>query len=163
MLDLKAIREDPEPYRRALARSGAAGDLDRVLALDEGWRQLTVQVEALRAGQNRGSREVGAIGDPEERRRLIDRLRDESEELKRLEPELARVEETLRELGARLPNVPDEDAPDGLTDEDNVEVARWGEPPLPAEANVSSPGCALAKATSSPTLFAGTALCTTSI
>jgi len=129
LLDLKAIREDPEPYRAALARRGAAEELDRVLALDEEWRQLTVRVEALRADQNRGSREVSGARDPEERRRLIDRLRSVSEELKRLEPELIRVEESLRELAAGLPNVPDESAPDGHTEEDNVEVSRWGEPP----------------------------------
>jgi len=39
------------------------------------------------------------------------------------------VEEELREVAARLPNVPDEAAPDGLSEEDNVEVRRWGEPP----------------------------------
>ena len=61
--------------------------------------------------------------------RLIDHLREVSGELKGLEPQLARVEEELREVAARLPNVPDEAAPDGLSEEDNVEVRRWGDPP----------------------------------
>ncbi|TML02169.1 MAG: serine--tRNA ligase [Actinobacteria bacterium] len=128
MLDLKAIREDPEPFRKALARRGAAEDLDRVLALDEEWRRLTVRVEELRAEQNRGSKDIAAT-DPLARERLIDHLREVSGELKGLEPQLARVEEELREVAARLPNVPDEAAPDGLSEEDNVEVRRWGEPP----------------------------------
>jgi len=99
-----------------------------VLALDEEWRRLTVRVEELRAEQNRGSKDIAAA-DPSARERLIDHLREVSGELKGLEPQLARVEEELREVAARLPNVPDEAAPDGLSEEDNVEVRRWGEPP----------------------------------
>jgi seryl-tRNA synthetase len=99
-----------------------------VLALDEEWRGLTVRVEELRAEQNRGSKDIAAA-DPSTRERLIAHLREVSGELKGLEPQLARVEEELREVAARLPNVPDESAPDGLSEEDNVEVRRWGDPP----------------------------------
>jgi seryl-tRNA synthetase len=128
MLDLRAIRENPEPHRAALARRGAAEDLDRALELDERRRKLIARVEDLRAEQNRGSKLVrDASGD--ERRRLIAALRGVSEELKELEPELARAEEELRALAERLPNIPDPTAPDGLTDEDNLEIRRWGEPP----------------------------------
>jgi seryl-tRNA synthetase len=128
VLDLKAIREDPEPFRRALARRGAGADLDRALELDEERRKLIARIEELRAEQNRGSKLVREASG-HERQALIDSLRTVSDELKGLEPELARVEEDLRAVAERLPNVPDADAPDGLTDEDNVEVKRWGEPP----------------------------------
>ena len=128
LLDLKLIREDPDTFRKALARRGVTEELDRVLALDEDRRRLTVRVEALRAEQNRGSKAVGAAASEEDRRALIARLKVVSAELADLEPRLARVEEGLRSAAARLPNVPDESAPDGLTDEDNVEVRRWGEP-----------------------------------
>jgi seryl-tRNA synthetase len=129
VLDLKAIREDPEPYRKALGRRGAAEDLDRVLELDEDRRGLTVKVEALRAEQNRGSREMGGGAAGVERQVLIQRLRSVSEELKELESELARVEEELAEASARLPNVPHESVPKGDSEEDNVEIRRWGTPP----------------------------------
>ncbi|MGH2556818.1 MAG: serine--tRNA ligase [Actinomycetota bacterium] len=128
MLDLKAIREDPEPYRKALARRGAAEDLDRALALDEERRKLTVRVEELRAEQNRGSKEVAAAT-PDERQEVIERLKPISETLRGLEPQLARAEDELAELLAAIPNVPDEAAPDGATEDDNVEFKRWGEPP----------------------------------
>ena len=111
-----------------MARRGAAEDLDRVLALDEERRSLTVRVESLRAEQNRGSKEVAAARSPEERQAVIAGLREMSEALSRLEPDLARVEQHLAAAAARLPNVPDDDVPDGLTDEDNVELRRWGEP-----------------------------------
>jgi seryl-tRNA synthetase len=129
VLDLKAIRANPEPFREALARRGAEHDLDAVLALDEKWRGLTARVETLRAEQNEGSRQVGAASSPDERQQVIERLRQVSDELKTSEPELLRLEEELKDIGARLPNVPDPSAPDGASDEDNVEVRRWGEPP----------------------------------
>jgi seryl-tRNA synthetase len=129
LLDLKAIREDPEPYRRAMARRGSAEELDRALALDEERRKLTVQVEELRAEQNRGSKEVAAAATPEERQAVIDRLRSISEALSALEPALARVEDALNDVLARLPNVPEEAVPEGRTEDDNVEIKRWGNPP----------------------------------
>jgi seryl-tRNA synthetase len=129
VLDLKAVRDSPEPFRQGLARRGAETELDAVLALDEQWRALTARVEALRADQNQGSRRVGAASSQEEREEVIDRLRQVSDELKKAEPELARLEEELKSLSARLPNLPDSSAPDGASDEDNVEVRRWGEPP----------------------------------
>jgi seryl-tRNA synthetase len=128
LLDLKAIREDPEPYRRAMARRGAMEELDRALSLDEERRRLTVQVEELRAEQNRGSKEVAAAG-AAERQTVIDRLRSVSEVLSALEPSLARVEDELNDLQGRLPNIPDEAVPQGRTEEDNAEIKRWGDPP----------------------------------
>ena len=129
VLDLKAIREDPEPYREALARRGAAEDLDRVLALDDERRKLTVRVESLRAEQNRGAKAVGAAKDDAERERVISDLRSVSDDLQELEPRLARVEEELAEASALLPNLLHESVPPGETEEDNAEVGKWGEPP----------------------------------
>jgi seryl-tRNA synthetase len=130
VLDLKAIREDPEPVRRALLRRGesAALTLDQVLALDQDRRALTTEVEQLRAEQNRASRAI-AKASPEERESLKKRAREASERLAGLEPRLARIEHELARLSARLPNPPDSSVPDGTSDEDNEELRRWGEPP----------------------------------
>lgn len=99
-----------------------------MLALDQERRRLLLAVETARAEQNRGSREV-APSEGVERQALIQRLRAVSEELRADQERLARVEEELRELAARLPNIPDESVPEGTSEEDNVEVRRWGEPP----------------------------------
>jgi seryl-tRNA synthetase len=53
VLDIKAIREDPERFRAGLARRGLGGAVDELLALDERRRSLTARVEELRAEQNR--------------------------------------------------------------------------------------------------------------
>ena len=60
---------------------------------------------------------------------MIESLRDVSDELKQGEPKLASVEEELLIVSSRLPNVPDDDTPDGATDEDNVEIKKVGTPP----------------------------------
>jgi seryl-tRNA synthetase len=128
MLDIKLIREDPEPFRQALARRELAERVDELLAADERRRELTQRVEALRAEQNRASKAIGrASGD--EKQALIAEVAKVSAELKELEPELAEAETALTLLLASTPNLPHPSAPDGFTDEDAVEVRRLGDPP----------------------------------
>ncbi|MGZ5297197.1 MAG: serine--tRNA ligase, partial [Actinomycetota bacterium] len=127
MLDIKAIREDPEPFRKGLARRNLADAVDALLAADGRRRTLTGRVEALRAEQNQASKAIGgAQGD--EKRRLIGEVSKVSAELKTLEPELEAAEAELADLLAKTPNIPHESAPDGFTDEDALEVRRHGEP-----------------------------------
>ncbi|HEV2376554.1 MAG TPA: serine--tRNA ligase, partial [Streptosporangiaceae bacterium] len=56
MIDLKAARQEPDRFRAALARRGAAADFDALLAADVRWRELTERAEALRAEQKRASK-----------------------------------------------------------------------------------------------------------
>jgi seryl-tRNA synthetase len=130
VLDLKAIREDPQRYRLGLARRSPdlAGDVDRLLELDAERRRLTTEVEELRAEQNRTSKAVGAARG-EEKERLISSVRASSDRLKELEPRLADAEEELRSVLARMPNLPHDSVPQGETDEDNDLIREVGEPP----------------------------------
>jgi seryl-tRNA synthetase len=127
MLDIKAIREDPERFRIGLARRDLGDAVDRLLADDERRRSLTAQVDRLRAEQNKASKAIGRA-DGEEKQRLIDEVARVSASLKELEPELADAEAALASLLAATPNVPHDSAPDGFTDEDAVEVRRHLEP-----------------------------------
>jgi len=128
MLDIKLIREDPEPFRKALARRDLAKRVDELLEADERRRELTKRVEELRAEQNRASKAIGgAQGD--ERQRLIQEVAKVSAELKELEPQLAEAETALSLLLAATPNLPHPSSPDGFTEEDAVEVRRNHEAP----------------------------------
>jgi len=129
VLDIKAIREDPEPFRRGLGRRNLADLVDELLQADEFRRSLTARVEDLRAQQNRASKSIGTAAG-EEKQRLIAEVSQVSAELKELEPQLADAERQLGDLLARTPNVPHPSAPDGFTDEDAVEIRRHGEPPV---------------------------------
>jgi seryl-tRNA synthetase len=128
VLDVKAIRENPEHARKALARRGMAESIDELLELDERRRELTARVEQLRAERNRSSKAIGKA-QADERTRLIEEVSKVSAAIDRLEPELEEAEGRLADALARVPNFPDETAPDGFTEEDAVEIRRRGEPP----------------------------------
>ncbi|HEY7476939.1 MAG TPA: serine--tRNA ligase [Actinomycetota bacterium] len=123
MLDIKLIREDPDPFRVALARRQMAERVDELLDADARRRALTARVEELRAEQNRASKAIGAAqGD--EKQALIQAVSKVSAELKELEPELAAADVELAALLASTPNLPHESAPDGATEDDAVEIRR---------------------------------------
>jgi seryl-tRNA synthetase len=120
MIDLKAARADPDGYRAALARRRYAEELDSLLAADERRRSLLPRIEELRARRKLKGRPT-----PEQ----LEELAQVKEELSRLEGELAGAETDIERLLAVIPNLPDPDAPDGVTDEEAVELRRVGEPP----------------------------------
>jgi seryl-tRNA synthetase len=120
VIDLRAARSDPDTYRTALARKGAAELFDELLAADEAVRAVQQPVEELRS-----QRKPKGKPSPEE----IEQLNRVKAELQRLEEQLATAEARRKELLDRIPNPPAEDTPDGFTDEDAVEIARVGEPP----------------------------------
>jgi seryl-tRNA synthetase len=125
VLDIKQIREDPEPFRAGLARRNLAEAVDELLAADERRRQLTKRAEELRAAQNRASKAIGRAHDSE-KQALIHEVAGVSLELKEVEPQLAEAESALTDLLATTPNLPHPDAPDGFTEEDARELKRVG-------------------------------------
>ena len=115
MIDLKAARSDPDAWRAALARKGAADDFDRLLAADERWRSLVPRVDELRARTKLKGKPT-----PEE----LEALRPVKAELKQAEEELAAAEMERDEALALVPNPPHASAPDGDTEDDAVELRR---------------------------------------
>jgi seryl-tRNA synthetase len=122
VIDLKAARKDPELFRAALGRRGAAEDFDALLAADTSWRDLTERAESLRARQKRLSRSAPGEAERAELRQL-------SVELAEAQAELAKAESARADLLARIPNLPDPSAADGMTEDDAETVRTWGEPP----------------------------------
>jgi seryl-tRNA synthetase len=122
VIDLKAARRDPDGYRAALARRGAAADFDALLAADASWRSLTERTETLRAAQKTASKGKPT---PDE----LDKLRQLRDELAQAQEELGAVTSRRDELLARVPNLPDPTAADGMEEEDAVEIRTWGERP----------------------------------
>jgi len=124
MIDARAARSAPDEFRRKLARKGAAEAFDAWLAADERWRALVPRIDDLRARTKQRGKPT-----PEQ----LEGLRTVKDELQAAEQELAGAE-TVRDAAlAQVPNPPDDSSPDGFTDEDAVEISRWGEPPEIAE------------------------------
>jgi len=120
MIDLRAARNDPDAYRKALARKGAAEPFDRLLEADAEWRAVQQRVDDLRAQTKLKGKPT-----PEQ----LEQLTRIKEELQPLEGELAEAWQRVQDLLDRVPNPPAEDTPDGFDEEDAVTVRRWGEPP----------------------------------
>jgi seryl-tRNA synthetase len=113
MLDLRKIREDPEPARKALARRDVdPAILDQALELDERRRSLLPELEELRARKNQASRRIGELQRTgEDASEAIAETRELSTREKELEEELRAVEERRAAALYALPNLPDPTAP----------------------------------------------------
>jgi seryl-tRNA synthetase len=130
VLDLRSIRADSDTVRAALTRRGAGDGVDRVLLLDRRWRELTQQLETLRAEQNAASR--GRRGAPTEQERA--ELAELAARGRALSDEESGVRSELDAAVGALPNLPAEDAPPedtvireigeaGRTGRDHLELA----------------------------------------
>jgi seryl-tRNA synthetase len=122
MIDVRAARADPDTWRAALARKGAAEIFDEFLQADEAWRAANTRVDEFRAARKPAGKGKPS---PEE----IERLNALKEELKQAESALEEEATKRDELLTRIPNPPDSTAPDGFTEEDALEVRRSGDPP----------------------------------
>jgi seryl-tRNA synthetase len=120
MIDVRAARSDPETFRAAVARKGAAEAFDELMRRDARWRELETQVTEMRAKTKTKGKPT-----PEQ----LEELRGVKEELSRLEEEHAEAARLRDEALTRVPNPPHPSAPDGDTDEEAEEIRRWGEPP----------------------------------
>ncbi|REK17720.1 MAG: serine--tRNA ligase [Actinobacteria bacterium] len=127
MIDLKLLRDAPELLRDSLRRRGTDIDLDELIALEEQVRSLRQEAESLRAEQKEAGREIAALqGD--EKQAAIDSVSQLAQKVKDAN---ARVDELAAELDSKLlevPNLVAEDAADGMTDADNLELRRLGTP-----------------------------------
>ncbi|MGH2906472.1 MAG: serine--tRNA ligase [Solirubrobacterales bacterium] len=125
MLDLKAIRNDPEPTLAALARrkDGSEERLAEALELDKRRREILPRSEELSAKQNAANDAIANAkregGDADA---VIAEMKMIAAENKQLKEELTEVEERLNEVMAGVPNPPDPSAADADT-----EISRWGE------------------------------------
>jgi seryl-tRNA synthetase len=120
VIDLRAARNDPETFRAALARKGAADIFDALLEADAAWRGVNTRRDEVRAQQKK----LGKPDSPEE----IEQAKALKSELQELDTQLAEADARRQEHLDRVPNPPDASAPDGAAEEDAVELRRVGEP-----------------------------------
>jgi seryl-tRNA synthetase len=126
VLNAELLRRDPERTRAALARRGqdAVEAFNAAVSADAAWRQLTSEVEALRA--ERRQRASARRGRPSEAE--IAEERHLGERLAELERALKEAEAARQDAIGWVPNLPDEQVPLGKDDTDNEIVRAWGEP-----------------------------------
>jgi seryl-tRNA synthetase len=115
LIDLRAARADPDGFRAAIARKGAAEAFDELLEADARWRAFVPQVDELR-----GQQKLKGKPTPEQ----VEELKRVKEELRKLEEELSAAAAQREELLQKVPNLPHESVPDEEQEDSEGEIVR---------------------------------------
>jgi seryl-tRNA synthetase len=130
MLDSKFLRDNLETVEARLKTRGGSLDLTGFREPDSRRRELLQQSEELKALRNRVSEEISRIKDKSQAQAQIAEMREVGGRIKALDEELKGIEEGLEQFLLTTPNIPHPDVPIGASEADNVEVRKWGEPPV---------------------------------
>lgn len=131
MLDIKKIRENKEEIKDLMRNRGESVDLtdfDKVVDLDEERRETLVEVEAAKAKKNQVSAMI-----PQRKKAgedvtdVMNEMKELGETIKDLDNKVKEIDAKIEYIMLRLPNIPHASVPDGNTDDDNVEMKKWGE------------------------------------
>lgn len=129
MLDPKRLRSELDTVTALLARRGFTFDLPAYEALEGRRKSLQVTTQELQNQRTQRSKIIGkAKAQGEDIAPLKAEVADLGDQLRSAESELSAVQEALNTLLAGVPNLPHASVPQGLSEEDNVEIRRWGEP-----------------------------------
>ncbi|MFY2827837.1 serine--tRNA ligase [Staphylococcus arlettae] len=130
MLDIKLFRTEPDLVKAKVSKRGMdAQVVDDVLALDEQRRQLIGEAEQMKAERNKVSGEIAQKKrNKENADDVIAEMRDLGDKIKASDEQLTKVDKSLTDTLSRIPNLIHDDVPEGASDEENVELKRWGTP-----------------------------------
>ena len=133
MLELAFVREHLEEVEEMMRRRRMSADLSQFRALDQRRRELILQADQLKQERNQASEEVGRLKRGPERdsprvAELVASTRQIGERISVLDGELKQITAELETLLLGVPNMPSATTPVGMSEEDNVEVRRWGQP-----------------------------------
>lgn len=129
MLDIKLLRTNFEEVEKALSTRNEDFDLSKFKDLDEKRRNLLGEVEALKAEQNATSKQIPMLKkEGKDVSSIMEDMKVLSEKIKTLNADVAQVEEELNNYMLTIPNIPHPSVPQGASDEDNIEIRKFGEP-----------------------------------
>ena len=129
MLDIKLIRENPDKINELLKRRNPELSIDEVIKIDEERRKIQTQADELRAKRKAESQKIGELKKKGENTDAIQEdVRKIGDDIKALEEKQNELDAKQRTILLHIPNIPDETTPIGLSEDDNVEVYKWGEP-----------------------------------
>lgn len=133
MLDIKAVRQDPEAVALALEKRGFKFDVEQFLALDARRKSADVDSQTLLAQRKTASKRIGVLvgqglSVDEAKAQVNDTLQKIAADIDALTDLAKQVQGELEALLLGVPNIPADDVPTGKTEDDNVEVMLWGVP-----------------------------------
>jgi len=131
MLDIKYLRANFEEVKKKLQHRGEdLTDFDKFEELDKKRRELIAVTEELKSKRNEVSAQIAVLKrEKKDADHLIQEMRNVGEKIKGLDEELRQIEAELEDVLLSIPNIPHESVPVGESEDDNVEVRKWGEVP----------------------------------
>ncbi len=129
MLDSKLLRTTPELVAQGLSKRGFVLDVEKLKSLEETRKAIQIKTENLQQERNSKSKDIGkAKQSGQDATPLMQAVEAIKQELTTAEVELAQVQKEWDLFVSALPNIPADEVPEGKSDEDNVEIRRWGMP-----------------------------------
>ena len=132
MHDIRAIREKPAEFDNALRRRNEKPVSAHVLKLDETRRSTIQLAETIQASQKQAAKEIAlakASGDHAKFEDLRKNVSEKKALVANLQKEAKTLNSQLEDMLAHIPNLPADDVPDGVDENDNIEIRRWGDKP----------------------------------
>lgn len=130
MLDIKVLRSDYERIMEIMkVRGENVGDISAVLELDKQKREYLYETEQLKAKQNEVSKQIPKLKkEGQDVSGIFAQMKEISDRTKELDNVVRETDEKIQQIMLSIPNIPHPSVPVGDTDEDNVEVRKWGTP-----------------------------------
>jgi len=129
MLDVKLLREDPEGVAKRLATRGFRLDVEKLQELEAKRKVIQIETQQLQNDRNQRSKAIGlAKAEGQNIEPLLAEVAHLGTLLTHSEIALEEVQAELNKLYISMPNIPDKSVPEGKSEEDNVEIRRWGKP-----------------------------------
>ncbi|MDO6745655.1 serine--tRNA ligase [Gilvimarinus sp. 1_MG-2023] len=129
MLDPKLIRANLDEVAQGLAKRGFELNVNLLRSLEQERKEIQVKTENLQSERNSRSKNIGkAKAAGEDIAPLLKEVDQLKQDLASAETELHEVQNKLDEYLSTVPNIPATEVPEGASEDDNVEVRRWGTP-----------------------------------
>jgi seryl-tRNA synthetase len=129
MLDPKLFRQDMEQLAKQLLRRNVQLDVALLEQLETQRKDVQTRTQELQAERNARSRQIGkAKAQGQDIQPLLKEVETLGDDLKQQETTLNQIQQQLHNYFLELPNILDDDVADGKSEDDNVEIMRWGEP-----------------------------------
>ncbi len=128
MLDIRRIRNNPEEVKMLLKRRNPELSINKVLELDKQRREKLVEVENMKAEQNKESKQVPKLKkEGKDVSGILQNMKELAEKVKVLDNDIKEIDLKIEHELLSIPNTPNPDIAIGLSDADNKEIRRWGE------------------------------------
>jgi len=129
MLSKKQLRNDIELVAKQLSKRNFSFDINELSNLENSRKKIQVETQDLQNLRNTKSKSIGkAKAAGEDIQPLLAEVADLGDKLDNAKNELNSIQEKIENIAMSLPNTPHESVPEGNSEDDNIEVSKWGEP-----------------------------------